>query len=117
MTDETWSYNPDAGRWDIGRPPTRAEAIGKAVECASASVDNTISPDAGIARAHSAQAWAAVAAVLPVEVPRARAATVMIGACGHARTAMRIVPDGNWIHVQHLTRCDTPPESAQEVTS
>lgn len=63
MTDETMVYRPEVGKWTLSRPPTRSEAVMLAAECAAASTDNTISPDAARARAASAQAWAAVAGV------------------------------------------------------
>jgi len=113
MSEPTWTYLSDAGRWTEDRLPTRAEATAKAVECASASADNSIPPDAGIARAHSAQAWAAVAAVLPVEP--APGPMVLLGTCGHARRAMRIMPGGRWLHVTHLSECDDAPVVTEEV--
>jgi hypothetical protein len=56
----------------------------------------------------------AVTTTDPEDHPPART-TVVVGFCGHARSTMRILPGGSWLHIPSLGPCSDPPATFEEV--
>jgi hypothetical protein len=49
-----------------------------------------------------------------IPVPKSQT-RVQVGTCGHHCSAMRIQPDGNWLHIPSLGECADPPKTFRVV--